>query len=385
MSSEVPEGWREASFSDLARYDNGRAFKPTDWGNEGLPIVRIAQITNPDAETNRYLGEVEDRHRLNDGDLIFSWSATLAVMKWRRGPAVLNQHLFKVTPAAGIDQDWLQFRLEASIPDLTEEAHGTTMKHIRKGTLSSQTTLVPPLDEQRRIAEVLRSEEEAIGMTEQAIGQSRVLKAALLRELFTKGVGHSDFKETRLGLLPSKWDVRPLGSCFENLDSQRRPVKKEERAQMRGAIPYYGASGIIDWVSDHLFDEPLLLLAEDGANLISKSTPIAFISTGKSWVNNHAHVYRPTTALDIALAEEWLSFTDISPFITGSAQPKLNKDRADAILMPIPPVEEQAMMKEIFCAVNQTIAEELSKLRMLRDVKLNLADDLLSGRVRVPA
>lgn len=144
MSSEVPEGWRDAPFAELAEYVNGRAFKPTDWGNTGLPIIRIAQITNPNSETDYFDGKVDERHLIDAGDLIFSWSATLAVMRWSKGPAVLNQHLFKVTPSPGVDKDWLQYRLEASIPDLADEAHGTTMKHIRKGALSSQTTLVPP-------------------------------------------------------------------------------------------------------------------------------------------------------------------------------------------------------------------------------------------------
>lgn len=156
------DDWPALRFSDLASYVNGRAFKPDDWGDVGLPIIRIAQISNRNAETNFYDGEVEDRHLINDGDLIFSWSATLAVIMWDRGPAVLNQHLFKVTPVDGVDKDWLRYCLEWSIPRLADEAHGTTMKHIKKGTLSSQTTPVPPLNEQIEIAEFFRSIDAAI-------------------------------------------------------------------------------------------------------------------------------------------------------------------------------------------------------------------------------
>ncbi|QBQ49513.1 restriction endonuclease subunit S [Brevundimonas naejangsanensis] len=372
MSGNLPEGWALATLGEVVRLEYGRALSASARDPGNIPVYG----------SNGVCGE-HSAPLVPERGIVVGRKGTAGSVTVTTGPFWPIDTTYYVVPRLDVDFDWLAATLEhARLHELNES---TGVPGLNRDKAYLQSILLPPLDEQRRIAEVLRSVDEAIGMTEQALGQSRVLKAGLLRELFTKGVGHSDFKETRLGLLPSKWDVRPLGSCFENLDSQRRPVKKEERAQMRGAIPYYGASGIIDWVSDHLFDEPLLLLAEDGANLISKSTPIAFISTGKSWVNNHAHVYRPTTALDIALAEEWLSFTDISPFITGSAQPKLNKDRADAILMPIPPVEEQARMKEIFRAVNQTIAEESSKLRVLRDVKLNLANDLLSGRVRVPA
>lgn len=206
--SEVPDGWAIGPFSSLADYVNGRAFKPEDWGNAGLPIIRIAQITNPDSETNFYHGQVDPRNLIDTGDLIFSWSATLAVMKWSKGPAVLNQHLFKVTPTKNIDRDWLQFRLEASIPDLADEAHGTTMKHIRKGTLSSKTTLIPPFDEQRRIAEVLRSVDEAIAAAQKTLDCCTSLLATKRRATFRHLIVEHDDDAVRLR------DICELGRGF---------------------------------------------------------------------------------------------------------------------------------------------------------------------------
>jgi type I restriction enzyme, S subunit len=212
MFDTAPAEWREASFSSLADYANGRAFKPEDWGTSGLPIIRIAQITNPKAETNFYAGPVDARHRIQKGDLIFSWSATLAVMRWSGGPAILNQHLFKVVAAPGIDLGWLQYRLEASISDLAEEAHGTTMKHIRKGTLTSKTTRVPPLDEQRRIAEVLRSVDKAIGAAERvgktAASVRQCALDALMKDQITAALGETralcEVAEVRTGLAMNK-------------------------------------------------------------------------------------------------------------------------------------------------------------------------------------
>ena len=128
--------WPLRTLNELASYHNGRAFKPNEWKEAGLPIIRIAQITNQDAPGNYFDGsDVDPRHFVDTGDLLFSWSATLAVRKWRGGPAVLNQHIFKVVERDGVSKDFLRYRIEHSIPALAESSHGSTMRHIRKGVL----------------------------------------------------------------------------------------------------------------------------------------------------------------------------------------------------------------------------------------------------------
>jgi type I restriction enzyme S subunit len=98
------------------------------------------------------------------------------------------------------------------------------------------------------------------------------------------------FKQTEAGVIPQDWSLRQLGDVVEFLDGRRRPVKDADRAKMRASIPYYGASGIVDYVNDYLFDEDLILLGEDGENILSRNCRLAFRISGKAWVNNHAHV-----------------------------------------------------------------------------------------------
>src|SRR4051794_16339976 len=98
--------------SRLASFVNGRAFRPEEKTDSGLPVLRIRQLVDPDADFDFYDGPVDKRHQVNDGDLIFSWSATLAIRRWRRGPAVLNQHLFNVQPQPGVDKAWLHWAIE---------------------------------------------------------------------------------------------------------------------------------------------------------------------------------------------------------------------------------------------------------------------------------
>ena len=108
-----------------------------------------------------------------------------------------------------------------------------------------------------------------------------------------------------------------------------------------GDIPYYGASGIVDYVKDYIFDGDYLLVSEDGANLLARSTPIAFSITGKTWVNNHAHVLRFKEYATRRYVEMYLNSIDLSFYITGAAQPKLNQKNLNRIEIPLPPLKEQ--------------------------------------------
>lgn len=137
----------------------------------------------------------------------------------------------------------------------------------------------------------------------------------------------------------SAWSVVPLGELVENYDSVRVPVKAADR--MPGPYPYYGASGVVDHVDDYLFDGEYLLMAEDGENLRTRKTPVAFLATGKFWVNNHAHILKANERADTRYLMYALSRADIGAYLTGSTQPKLTQQALHRIPVPAPPVHEQ--------------------------------------------
>ncbi|MGZ0786049.1 restriction endonuclease subunit S [Pseudomonas saponiphila] len=139
--------------------------------------------------------------------------------------------------------------------------------------------------------------------------------------------------------IPQGWSVKSVRYAFKFLNNQRIPLSAPQREVRKGIYPYYGASGIIDYVDGYIFDEPLILIAEDGANLLSKSTPLAFIAKGKYWVNNHAHIIKPNLP-GFTYWAELLSSLDYTPFISGAAQPKLTRDRLAGIRIPVPPINE---------------------------------------------
>ena len=182
---------------------------------------------------------------------------------------------------------------------------------------------VPTLDEQTHIADVLDTLSTLITLCEKKIFLFNELVKSQFIEMFGDPVTN-----------PKGWGIKRLGSICENLDSQRIPIKSGSRVE--GIYPYYGASGIVDYVDSYIFDERLLLVSEDGANLLMRSTPIAFSVLGKIWVNNHAHVLRFDDDALQFFVECYFAMIDISKLITGSAQPKLNQQKLNEMMIPIP-------------------------------------------------
>ena len=141
--------------------------------------------------------------------------------------------------------------------------------------------------------------------------------------------------------VPANWLWAAFGDITISRDGERIPVSREEREQRAKVYDYYGASGVIDKIDGFLFDKPLLLIGEDGANLINRSTPIAFIARGKYWVNNHAHVLDGLSEGFLRYVELFMNAIDLKPYVTGTAQPKMNQAKMNSIPVALPPLAEQ--------------------------------------------
>ena len=186
--------------------------------------------------------------------------------------------------------------------------------------------------------------------------------------------------------LPEHWDILRTARLFQNLDSERVPLSEIERADLEKRYPYYGASGQIDFVDRYIFDEDLILVGEDGANLVLQSTPIAFIARGKYWVNNHAHILKPKDCL-LDFWTHMLNQVPYASFVSGSAQPKLTREALGNILLPVPPVEERkAIAVKIESQVRETakvrpqIKISIDRLREIRSALITAA---VTGQIEV--
>ncbi len=193
------------------------------------------------------------------------------------------------------------------------------------------------------------------------------LEAELEAELDCRLRQYEYYRNNLLSYEGNEVEWKTLDQISENLDSKRQPITSGLRTS--GKIPYYGASGIVDYVEDYIFDGDFLLISEDGANLLARNTPIAFSVSGKIWVNNHAHILKFRTYEERRFIEFYLNKTDLTPYISGAAQPKLNKKNLNSIKIPIPPLEEQQRIVTIldkFDTLVNSISEGLPKEIALR-------------------
>ena len=172
--------------------------------------------------------------------------------------------------------------------------------------------------------------------------------------------------------IPESWVWCRFEAALVNRDAERIPVSVADREHRAKVYDYYGASGVIDAIDDYLFDKPLLLIGEDGANLLNRSTPIAFIARGKYWVNNHAHVLDGISETYLEYVAMYINSISLAPYVTGTAQPKMNQQKMGTILIPIPPHSEQLRILERFGLLSPLIDEygALEDARERLDVEL---------------
>lgn len=207
--------------------------------------------------------------------------------------------------------------LDVPLPDIEQQRLALTTIHHVKNALDSRQTQLTKLDE--------------------------LIKARFV-EMFGDPVNN-----------PMRWKRLRFDDICENLDARRIPITEGDRK--KGAYPYYGASGIVDWVDGYIFDENLLLVSEDGANLLMRSTPIAFSVSGRVWVNNHAHVVRFQDFATQKYIETYFSLIDISEYITGTAQPKLNQAKLNSMEFNFPSLSLQNQFADFVAEVDKSKVE----------------------------
>jgi len=210
------------------------------------------------------------------------------------------------------------------LKSITGQMTGAAIKRIILRDIKLATIPLPPPIDQRRIVRVLDKTFEGIATAkanaETNLQNARALFKSEVNSIFSRR-GHD-------------WVTKTIDEISTNLDSKRIPVTKSDRKS--GAYRYYGASGIVDYVADYIFDGDALLVSEDGANLLMRSTPIAFSVSGKYWVNNHAHILKFDNMATQRFVEFYLESVDLKEYIRGAAQPKLTQQALNAIPIPIP-------------------------------------------------
>ncbi|MDI5994199.1 restriction endonuclease subunit S [Pseudomonas sp. MDMC216] len=235
---------------------------------------------------------------------------------------------------------------------------------VRLAPLAEQTRIAQKLDELLAQVDTLKARIDAIPALLKRFRQS-VLAAAISGRLTEEWrSANSDSKSQYNSNMPVGWSQIPLGRYAINFDGARRPISAKERESLKGEYPYFGATGQIDSIDGYTHEGEFVLVGEDGANLLTRTKPIAFIVQGKIWVNNHAHVIASPTGHSNSYLAFYLNTLDITPWVSGSAQPKLNQKNMNEIPVFVPPPEEQTEIvrhiEQLFAFADQLEAKVAS-------------------------
>lgn len=311
-----------------------------------------------------------EKFSLSEGDFLFNTrnsyelvGKTCLFEGFHNEVILYNNNIMRIRFLKNINPFFINyaFSTEDLIKKLDRLKSGTTnVSAIYYKDLKNLELFVPPLPEQQRIVAILDAAAAAIAKAK-ANAEQNLKNAKELFESYLQGV----FENKGEG-----WEEKTLNLISENLDSKRVPITKNARKE--GPIPYYGASGIVDYVSDYLFDEDLLCISEDGANLLARTYPIAFSISGKTWVNNHAHVLRFKNIDCQKFVELYLNSIKLDDYVSGMAQPKLNQTMLNKIPIPFPPLNNQ---KNIVLKLD-ALSAETNKLETIYQTKINDLEEL---------
>jgi type I restriction enzyme, S subunit len=227
----LPKGWALATIGDIAEYINGRAFKPSEWEENGRPIIRIQNLTGSTDTINRYSKTVEEKFLVKDGDFLISWSATLGAFIYKGEEAVLNQHIFRVIPR--VDKQFLFYLISAYILELKQKVHGTGMQHITKGKFEESVILLSPLPEQRRIVSKI---DELFSDLDVGVSSLKKAKAELAR--YRQSVLSHAFS----GKLTAEWrethksELEPASALLERIRDECAKNAKTKRKETTAAV-----------------------------------------------------------------------------------------------------------------------------------------------------
>ncbi|NDY96199.1 restriction endonuclease subunit S [Wenzhouxiangella limi] len=357
---------------------NGKSIRQSSEAG-GLPITRIETISDGTINPAKvgYAGLFEEDAAgwlLQDGDILISHINS-------------TKHLGKCAIYEGVPQklvhgmNLLSLRVDResaepkyvyhilSSPSFRRQLPRITKNSVNQSSfnISSFKRLrlpLPPLPEQKRIAKILDAADALRAKRRESLAQLDALLQSTFLDMFGDPVEN-----------PKGWEIATLGEVARNEDGRRVPLKKADRDQIDGIYPYYGASGIIDYVDDYIFDGPRLLIGEDGANLVARSTPVAFIAEGKYWVNNHAHVLAYSGSASLIFLRDLVNLIDLKPYITGTAQPKLNQKQLNRIKVPIPPMD----LQERYCLIVSAV--EKQRINSIKQIdELQALFSCLQGR-----
>lgn len=398
---KVPDGWRVIPFKHLFKEMD----RPVQEGDEIITCFRDGEVTlrKNRREDGFTMADQEIGYQhISVGDLVvhgmdgFAGSIGISDSDGKATPV-----LIVMNPLHDECSRYFMYllRVYAQLEVFLATSSGIRVRScaLNWKKLGSLPAVVPSVEEQKKIVAFLDERCAAIDEVRRTIEDEiealRRLRKATIHKAVTKGLDENvpmrDSGIPWVGDMPRDWDAQRLKYLFKNLDSVRQPIDASKRDYDSDVLyPYYGASGIIDYVSGYLLNERTLLIGEDGANLRLRNLPVVYIADGKYWVNNHTHIIKPGPRVDFMYAYYQLELVDLEDFLTGMTMPKLTQANLNVIPFILPPLSEQRRIAEYLdercAAIDSVIDTRTKQLQRLDDYRRALIFAYVTGKKEVP-
>lgn len=380
LMKDMPVEWK--ALGEVGEFIRGNGLQKKDFVEVGFPAIHYGQIYTRYSlsadKTFTYVSEelAKKLRKANKNDLLLATTS--------ENDEDVVKPLAWLGEQAAISGDMMLFRHQQNVKYLAyffqtgafqvQKGKYITGAKVRRVSSSDLAKIIIPIPYPDNPKKSLEIQTEIVRILDTFTG----LTTNLTSELNARTKQYNYYRNQLLSFEENEAEWKVLGGIAENLDSMRKPITSGLRES--GEIPYYGASGIVDYVKDYIFDGDYLLVSEDGANLLARSTPIAFSVSGKFWVNNHAHILKFNTYAERRFVEFYLNSIDLTPYISGAAQPKLNQRNLNSIRVPSPSLAEQARIVAIldkFDTLTTSLSEGLPREIQLRQQQYEYYRDLL--------
>lgn len=394
----IPEDWNTERLKSLFSERNERDSK-------GKTLLSVSQYygIRPKSETDMADSHIAESY--DDYKEVYKGDFVMNIMLAWNGSYAVSDYDGMVSPAYCVFKFTKNCCKKYFHYLLRTDGYPSAFKTMSRGVIDSRLRLypeqfytfpviIPSVEEQQRIADYLDKKcaeiDGLIELQEQMIARLTDYRQSIITEAVTKGINPnaqlvpSDIDW--VGNYPSHWNIIKIGFIFDNLDYLREPISAELRERNNPQYDYYGASGVIDKIDHYNVDDKVLLIGEDGANLVMRNLPLIYKAEGKFWVNNHAHILRPKKDNYDYLAHA-LEAANYRNYITGSAQPKLSQENLQAVKLPIPPLSEQQAIATYLnkkCSeIDDLIAMKRQKIETLKEYKKSLIFECVTGKKEI--
>lgn len=369
---EPPKEWFSASVGSVCTLVNGRGFKPHEWKESGLPIIRIQNLNGSD-EFNYYQGAYNPKIFIEYGQLLFAWSGSRGTSfgphVWRGGDALLNYHTWKIVINDGINHAYLYYSLKRLTAEIEADAHGASaLVHTQKGEMEKYSILVPPLQEQEAIASALSNMDALLSGLDQLIAKKRDIKQATMQQLLTG--------QTRLPGFSGEWEVKRLGELCR-ITTGKKDVNE---GNPNGQFPFFTCARNPTFSDDYSFDCEAILIAGNGevGNL--------------NYYSGKFEAYQRTYVLmNFSLSASYI-WHQLSAHLAdalgigkiGSSIPYIKKGDLLGFELKHPTsVEEQAAIVNALSDMDDELATLETRRNKCMTLKQGMMQELLTGRIRL--